>query len=334
MRALAAASRTIALARAFSTAATTHTNSSTVTKRKTVTSILKRVREGKKLSLLTAYDAGMAARADEHVDFLLVGDSLAMTVLGHDSTIPVSLDTMILHCAAVSRGSKAALCVGDLPFGSYQTADMAVSSSVRMIQEGGMQAVKLEGGAAHAHKIARIVAEGIPVMGHVGLSPEAAPAATASDVAAVIADAKAVADAGAFAIVLALTPYQAGAIIQAELPGVPLLGIGSGPYVHGQALVSHDLLGLSVNAGHPSKFTKQYAALGAEMSKAFAAFAADVATDVFPGPPASGASSSGNGNGNGNRYYFSLSKEEEAALARMRATNAGAAAEANATKMK
>ncbi len=238
--------------------------------------------------VLTAYDAPMASFATSAgVDVLLVGDSVGMVSLGHASTVPVTLDAMVHHCAAVARGSGGPLLVGDLPFGSYGSADSAVASATRLVQEGGMQMVKLEGGAAHAGRVRAVVEEGIPVMGHVGLLPQTAllggeryalRGRRASEALRIVEDALAIQEAGARALVLEMVPWQVAAYITSLLR-IPTIGIGAGPQCSGQVLVCTDALGYAPKA--PS-FVKRYAELGALTVEAIAAYCAEVRGGSFP----------------------------------------------------
>jgi 3-methyl-2-oxobutanoate hydroxymethyltransferase len=218
---------------------------------------------------------------------LLVGDSLANTVQGLDTTLPVTLDEMIYHCRLVSRAVARALVVGDMPFGSYQASpEDAVRSAIRLVKEGGVAAVKLEGGVAARQAIERIVSAEIPVMGHVGLTPQAVhrmggyrvQGRTEAGRRRVLADARAVEEAGAFAVVLEGLPADLAVEITAAL-AIPTIGIGAGGATDGQVLVLHDLLGLS---DWTPSFAKQYAALGALASQAARAFAEEVAKRKFP----------------------------------------------------
>jgi len=246
---------------------------------------------GERIVMVTAYDAGAAALADEAgVPVLLVGDSLAMVVLGHGTTLPVTLDEMIHHARAVVRGAGRALVVVDLPFGSTQggPAD-ALRSAVRVLKETGAAAVKLEGGRSVAPTVRTLVEAGIPVMGHVGLTPQSVHAlggyrvqgrgAGAAD--ALVADAVALAEAGAFALVLEAVPSAVGAAVATASP-VPVIGIGAGPDVDGQVLVWHDVLGLT--SGPTPRFVRAYEDLRGRTTAALRAFAADVRGGAYPGP--------------------------------------------------
>ncbi len=257
--------------------------------RVTTRSLLRRKGASEPFSMLTAYDYTFARIFDRAgIEVLLVGDSVANTVQGLDSTLPVTLDEMIYHCRLVSRGVRRALLVGDMPFGAYQVSPAhAVASAIRMVKEGGVAAVKLEGGTAQQATIERIVRAEIPVMGHVGLTPQAlhrmggyrVQGRTARGRERVIKDALAVEAAGAFALVIEGVPARLAQEITARV-GIPTIGIGAGVHCDGQVLVMHDLLGLSETA--PS-FVRQYANLGLQTSRAARAFAADVAARKFPG---------------------------------------------------
>jgi len=239
--------------------------------------------------MVTAYDATFARMLDEGgADILLVGDSLGMVVQGQETTLPVTLDEMLYHCRAVARGSKRAHLVGDMPFMSYQvSAEEAVRSAGRFLAEGGMHAVKLEGGAVMAPTIRRIVAAGIPVMGHVGLTPQSVHAMGGfkvqgkreEDAQRVLEDARAVAEAGAYAIVLEGIPSELASHITAELP-IATIGIGAGPHCDGQVLVCYDLLGLT--AERVPRFVKQYEHFYQNGLAAIARFKQEVQEGAFP----------------------------------------------------
>ncbi len=239
---------------------------------------------------LTAYTASMAQRLDPYVDLLLVGDSLGMVLYGFDSTLPVTLDMMCQHGAAVRRGSSHALIVVDLPFGSYQESpEQAFRSSARVMQETGCQAVKLEGGREFAATVEFLVKRGIPVMGHVGLMPQSVNVMGGfrtrgrgdSEAASVMADAIAIAEAGAFSIVVEGVMEQVAQAITARVP-VPTIGIGASATCDGQVLVAEDMLGLF--ADFKPRFVKRFANLGAEIEQAAAEYAEDVRNRRFPGP--------------------------------------------------
>jgi len=254
----------------------------------TVRTLAARKRRGERIAMLTAYDFAFARIFDQGgIDVLLVGDSLGNVVQGHATTLPVTLDEMVYHTRLVTRGCRRALVVGDMPFGSYQVSpEDAVRSAIRFVKEGGAQAVKLEGGVAMAETIARITRAEIPVMGHVGLTPQAVhrmggfrvQGRGADEASRVLADAEAVQQAGAFAVVLEGMPAELAAEITRKLE-IPTIGIGAGPHCDGQVLVLHDMLGL--NDWTPS-FVKQYADLGAATARAARAFAEDVAAQKFP----------------------------------------------------
>lgn len=242
------------------------------------------------LVCLTAYTTPMAQRLDPHVDLLMVGDSLGMVLYGFDSTLPVTLEMMIQHGAAVCRGSKRALVVVDMPFGSYQESpEQAFRSAARIMKETGCQAVKLEGGRDLADTVAFLVKRGVPVMGHVGLMPQSvntlggyrARGRGDQEAAGVMADAIAIAEAGAFSIVLEGVMEQIAQAVTARIP-VPIIGIGASATCDGQVLVSEDVLGLF--SSFKPRFVKRYAELGAEIEDAAARYAVDVRARVFPGP--------------------------------------------------
>ncbi|HSA57996.1 MAG TPA: 3-methyl-2-oxobutanoate hydroxymethyltransferase [Gemmatimonadaceae bacterium] len=245
---------------------------------------------GERLVALTAYDAPAARLAEQAgVDLLLVGDSVAMVVLGMANTLEVTMDEMIHHCRAVVRGSERAHVVLDMPFMSYQTGDDdAVRNAGRAIKEGGAQSIKLEGGAKIAPVVERLVDIGIPVMGHVGLRPQAVhqvggfrtQGTDAQSADAVIADAEAIAAAGAYAMVLEKIPAELAEYITGRV-SIPTIGIGSGPHCDGQVLVLHDMLGLD-SRFHP-KHSKRYAALDGVITEAVRAYASEVRAGTFPG---------------------------------------------------
>jgi 3-methyl-2-oxobutanoate hydroxymethyltransferase len=256
--------------------------------RVTARSLQLRKGKGEPFAMLTAYDATFARIFDEAgIDVLLVGDSVANTVQGGETTLPVTLDEMIYHTRLVARSARRALVVGDMPFGSYQVSpEDAVRSAIRFVKEGGAAAVKLEGGARMRGTIARIVDAEIPVMAHVGLTPQSVHKlggyrvqGRGSAREAVIADALAVQEAGAFAVVLEGVPAELAAEITGLL-AIPTIGIGAGVACDGQVLVLHDLLGLS---DWTPSFAKQYASLGQLASQAARAFADDVRHRKFPG---------------------------------------------------
>ena len=238
---------------------------------------------------LTAYTAPMARLLDPHVDLLLVGNSLGMVVYGMDTTVPVTLDMMIAHGAAVVRSTQHACVIVDLPFGSYQESpQQAFRSAARLLAETGAAAVKLEGGRAMADTIRFLVDRGVPVCGHIGLMPQAVNASgfraqgrNAEEAAAITADARAVAEAGAFAVVIEGT-YRALATTITQSVAIPTIGIGAAPECDGQILVTDDVLGLF--GIFTPRFVKRYAELGDAVSQAVEAYARDVRARSFPGP--------------------------------------------------
>lgn len=244
---------------------------------------------GERITMLTAYDATFARMFEEaEIDVLLVGDSLGMVVQGRDSTLPVTVDEVIYHCRAVARGASRPLVVGDMPFMSYQvSAEEALRNAGRFLAEGGAHAVKLEGGRSVAPTIRRIVEAGIPVMAHVGLTPQSVHAMggfrvqgkTEEDAERILRDALAVEDAGAFALVLEGIPSDLADTITRELT-IPTIGIGAGPSCDGQVLVCYDLLGLTPNLR--PKFVKRYAEMFEEGVEAARRFAEEVRAGAFP----------------------------------------------------
>jgi 3-methyl-2-oxobutanoate hydroxymethyltransferase len=252
--------------------------------------------EKKRLSdpivMVTAYDYPSARAAESAgVDLVLVGDSAATTVLGYSTTTPVDLDDMLVLARAVRRGLNTPLLIGDLPFGSYEISDeQAIATSMRMVKEAGCEAVKLEGGGEASVKRARaIVGAGIPVMGHVGLTPQTATALggwkaqgrTAGAAARIAEEALALQEAGCFALVFEAIPAAVTEELMAHLQ-IPVIGIGAGAATDGQVLVFHDLLGIRDGLG--ARFVKRYANLQQEMNDGVAAYAADVRTRRYPGP--------------------------------------------------
>lgn len=259
-------------------------------KKTTVQQIQAMKRRRELISMLTAYDYPTALIMDQAgLDIILVGDSLGMVVLGYESTLPVTMDEMIHHCKAVSRGAKYALLVGDMPFMSYQVdTAQAVRNAGRFLQEAGMNAVKLEGGRDRAEAIRAIVSAGIPVMGHLGLTPQSvhrlggfrpqgrdAPAAYQ-----LVEDAMILQEAGCFSLVLESIPGRLARLVSEQLE-IPTLGIGAGAGCDGQVLVTHDLLGIFER--FTPKFVKRYAQLAPEMRRAFGEFIAEVKANTFPG---------------------------------------------------
>ncbi|MBI4164628.1 MAG: 3-methyl-2-oxobutanoate hydroxymethyltransferase [Acidobacteria bacterium] len=254
----------------------------------TVPFLLDRKLRGERIVCLTAYDYPTARLVDEAgVDVLLVGDSLAQVVLGYDSTIPVTLDEMLHHLRAVRRAVRRALLVIDLPYGTYHASEFeALSAGIRALKDGA-EGVKVEGGRKRAALIRRMVEAEIPVMGHIGLTPQSVHALggyrvqgkTFESANDLIADAQAVEDAGAFAIVLEGIPRELAALVTARLR-IPTIGIGAGPDCDGQILVLHDLLGLSFPA--PAKFVRSYARTADVMAKAVSQYRQDVLAGRYP----------------------------------------------------
>lgn len=242
-----------------------------------------------KITCLTAYDFPMACLLDDAgVDILLVGDSVGMVVLGYDSTLPVTLDEILHHTRAVRRGTRRALVVADMPYGSFHVSiEESVRNAVRLIKEGGAEAVKVEGGERRIELIARLVEAEIPVMAHVGLTPQSIHALggfhvqgkTVEAARQLERDARAVESAGAFSVVLESVPRDLAARITQKLR-IPTIGIGAGPDCDGQVLVLHDLLGLT--QGHKPKFARQYADLSGEISRAVTSYCEDVRACTFP----------------------------------------------------
>ena len=237
---------------------------------------------------LTSYHAHTAAIVDRHCDVILVGDSLGMVMHGLETTVPVTLDMMILQGHAVMRGSRRALVVVDMPFGSYEASkEQAFASCARVLKETGCGAIKLEGGRRMAETIAFLVERGVPVMGHVGLTPQAintigsfrAQGREEKDWAPIEGDASAVAEAGAFAVVIEAVAEPLAARITTQVP-IPTIGIGASPACDGQILVLEDMLGLSPRV---PKFVKRYGELGPSIEAAVKAYAADVRARAFPG---------------------------------------------------
>ncbi len=241
--------------------------------------------------MVTAYDFPSAEIAEAAgVDIVLVGDTAAMTMLGHSATTPVSLDEMLMLAKAVRRGLKTPLLVGDLPFGSYERSnEQAIETATRFVKEAGCDVVKLERGGMSVERARAIIRAGIPVMGHVGLTPQTATALggfkaqgkTADGAAQIAEEALALQAAGCFSLVFEAVPAAITELLVREL-SVPVIGIGAGPATDGQVLVWHDLLG--IYGGHTAKFVKRFAELRGEMIGAVGAYAAEVRARSFPGP--------------------------------------------------
>jgi 3-methyl-2-oxobutanoate hydroxymethyltransferase len=257
----------------------------------TLPRLAEKKRLGEPIVMVTAYDYPSAQVAQAAgVDVVLVGDSGAMTVLGYPSTVPVSADEMLVLAAAVRRGLSTPLLVGDLPFGSYEASDeLAVATAQRFIKEAGCDAVKLERGGTSVQRARAIVDAGIPVMGHVGLTPQTATALggyraqgrTAERALAVAYDALALEEAGCFSIVFEAIPAAVAEVVMERME-VPVIGIGAGPATDGQVLVFHDLLG--IYDGHAPRFAKRYQEIRAQMVAGVAQFASEVRSRSFPGP--------------------------------------------------
>jgi 3-methyl-2-oxobutanoate hydroxymethyltransferase len=243
---------------------------------------------GEAITMLTAYDYASAMLLDQAgLDSILVGDSLGMVVLGYKNTLPVTMEDMLHHCKAVARGAKHPLLIGDMPFMSYQSSvSQAVRNAGRFLQEGGMDAVKLEGGRERRKAIRAIVAAGIPVMGHIGLTPQSVnlfggfrpQGKTAEAAARLLEDALILQEAGCFGLVLESVPARLAQVISERLE-IATIGIGAGAGCDGQVLVQHDLLGLFERT---PKFARQFAHLRADLLTAFAAYITDVQSRSFP----------------------------------------------------
>ncbi|MFZ6031611.1 MAG: 3-methyl-2-oxobutanoate hydroxymethyltransferase [Chloroflexota bacterium] len=257
-------------------------------KKVTLRTLHAKKQRGEPITLLTAYDYPTALLLDQAgIDSILVGDSLGMVVLGYENTLPVTMDEMLHHCKAVARGAKRPLLIGDMPFLSYQASTKdAVRNAGRFLQEGGMDAVKLEGGRERRKAIRAIVETGIPVMGHLGLTPQSVnllggfrpQGKTAEAAQRLLEDALILQEAGCFSLVLESVPAQLAQAISERLE-IFTIGIGAGAGCDGQVLVAHDLLGLFERA---PKFARQYTHLRGEMLAAFTAYIADVQARTFP----------------------------------------------------
>ena len=271
---------------------TTVTVNPTAPQRKKVTTTLFRQKKerGESITMLTAYDYPTALAEDQTgIDSILVGDSLGMVVLGYPNTLSVTMDDMLHHCKAVARGAKFALLIGDMPFMSYQAStEEAVRNAGRFLQEAGMDAVKLEGGRERLEAVRAIVSAGIPVMGHLGLTPQSVnqlggfkpQGKTASSAKRLIEDALLLEEAGCFSIVLESVPAKLAELISNKL-SIPTIGIGAGVGCDGQVLVAHDILGLFDR--FTPRFVKKYADFHGEMQRAFSEYMADVQSRSFPG---------------------------------------------------
>lgn len=255
----------------------------------TISQILAAKTEKRLLSVVTCYDSAFARLIDQTpIDIVLVGDSLGNVMLGHDSTIPVTMDAMVHHTAAVSRVLQRPFLCADMPFLSYNiSVEQALTNAGRLVQQGGAQGVKVEGGRSIAPQVKALVEAGIPVMGHLGLTPQSVHAKGGYRIQgrgdeaqkALIDDAKALEDAGAFSVVLEMIPLELAAKVTAALR-IPTIGIGAGPKCDGQVLVLHDILGF--DEGFNPKFLKKYADLGKTVREAVAAYDRDVKSGAFP----------------------------------------------------
>ncbi|HLU67320.1 MAG TPA: 3-methyl-2-oxobutanoate hydroxymethyltransferase, partial [Kofleriaceae bacterium] len=260
------------------------------TSKVTIHTLRQMKQRGERIAMLTCYDATFARLLDEsHVDILLVGDSLGMVIQGQETTLPVTLDEVIYHTRAVVRGARRAHVVGDMPFMSYQTSiEAGLAAAGRLVKEGGAHSVKLEGGAQHAELIARLVASGIPVMGHIGLTPQSfhqmggfkIQGREAGGAERLLEDARALEQAGAYAVVLEGIPAEIAERITAEL-SIPTIGIGAGVGCDGQVLVVYDLLGM--NDSFKPRFVRTYEKLATRIRTAVDAYVADVRDGAFPG---------------------------------------------------
>ncbi len=258
-------------------------------KKITVKTLARAKAAGERIVMVTAYDATFARLADRAgADVLLVGDSLGMVIQGHDTTLPVTLDDIVYHCRAVARGAERAHVVGDMPFMSYQASvEEGVRSAGRLLKEGGAHAVKLEGGVEVAEIVRRCVTFGIPVMGHVGLTPQSVHAMGGYSVQGrdeesrrrVLDGARALEEAGCYALVLEGIPTELAQEVTASL-AIPTIGIGAGPHCDGQVLVIYDLLGMDED--FKPKFVKRYDAMGERVREAVASFAREVRAGEFP----------------------------------------------------
>ena len=260
------------------------------TRQLTLTAPVIRAKKGQeKIAMLTAYDHTMATLLDPYVDILLVGDTLGCVVQGGENTLSVTLEQIVYHATQVARAAQHALVVGDLPFGSYQLGpQQGLNSAITLVKQAGVGAVKLEGGLRSCATIEKIVDAGIPVMAHIGLTPQSIHAFGGNKVQGkqsqqaktLLEDAKAVADAGAFALIIEAVPETLAAEITAAID-IPTIGIGAGRYCDGQVLVINDMIGLNAKTA-PMKFNKEYCQVRELISKAVESFAADVRQSRFP----------------------------------------------------
>ena len=257
----------------------------------TISYLQKKMDEGQKITMMTAYDYPTASLVDQaEIDTILVGDSLGMVVLGYESTVPVTMEEMLHHCRAVCRGAKQSFVIGDMPFMSYQVSvEKAVENAGRFIKDAGCESVKLEGGSEMAHVVKAIVDAGIPVCAHIGLTPQTATKLSgfkvqgkdAEGARELVNSAKDLEEAGAFMIVLECIPDQVASRITDAL-NIPTIGIGAGKYCDGQVLVYHDLVGLFER--FTPKMVKQYINLAPQIREALIQYREEVEKGIFPGP--------------------------------------------------
>ena len=258
-------------------------------KKVSIADLMSKKQQGKKITMLTAYDYPLASLVDKaEIDMILVGDSVGMVVLGYENTLPVTMDEMIHHSKAVKRAVKYAYLVGDMPFMSYQVSvQQAVANAGRFIKEGGCDAVKLEGGATVSAQVEAIIKAGIPVQGHLGLTPQSAAmlgefkvrGKDASAAQKILDDARLLEKAGVFSIILECVPDELARAITQNV-NVPTIGIGAGPWCDGQVLVTHDMVGLFER--FTPKFVKKYTNVSGQMLEAFKAYKQDVENLKFP----------------------------------------------------
>ena len=261
----------------------------TTPRRVTIQTLRQMKERGERIAMLTAYDATFARLLDESgADVLLVGDSLGMVIQGHDTTLPVTLDEIAYHCRAVARGARRAHIVGDMPFMSYQASlEQGLTNAGKLMKEGGCHAVKLEGGAVHAELVSKLVGAGIPVMGHIGLTPQSyhqmggfkVQGRDAGGRERLLEDARALEVAGAYALVLEAIPADIAREITAALT-IPTIGIGAGVGCDGQVLVVYDALGM--DESFKPRFVRRYATLGQTIKDAVSAYVGDVRSGAFP----------------------------------------------------
>ncbi|KAI3932549.1 hypothetical protein MKW98_012520 [Papaver atlanticum] len=265
--------------------------------RVTLTNLKQKHKKGEPITMVTAYDYPSAVHLDEAgIDICLVGDSASMVVHGHDTTLPITLEEMLVHCRSVARGAKKPLLIGDLPFGTYESSsNQAIDTAVRVLKEGAMDAIKLEGGAPSRITAAKAIVEaGIAVMGHVGLTPQAISVLggfrpqgkNVASALKVVQTAMALQEAGCFSVVLECVPAPVAAAATSALR-IPTIGIGAGPFCSGQVLVYHDLLGMLQHPHHAKvtpKFCKQYARVGDVINQALLQYKEEVTEKSFPGP--------------------------------------------------